>query len=211
MLPLVEKLLSICSDSISPVSVDRGVLAAYASPLACELITLLKYRNGFYCFESALHVFSFNMVGDDFGIVEWNNNELWIDAYDDMARNALYFAEDIFGGQFCIKNDGIYTFDPETGMFSWLANSINEWCGIVLNEYKFITGYPLAHSWQKMHGLIPSGYRLVPKVPFVAGGDFDINNIYVEKSDKAMRSRANIALQIRDIPDGGHIQLDIIT
>lgn len=210
MQPLAKKLLSICSDSIAPGKVDRAILAAYKSPLVDELISLLNCKNGFYCFESALHVFSCETVGDDFGIIDWNNNGLWIDSYDDMARNALYFAEDVFGGQFCIKSDGVYSFDPETGMFEWLAKSINEWCGVVLNEYKVITGYSLAHFWQKAHGPIPSGYRLVPKIPFVAGGDFDINNLYVDKSDKAMRSRANIALQIRDVPDGGSIQLNII-
>ena len=42
-----------------------------------------------------------------------------------MANGALFFAEDVFGGQFCLRSDGVYTFDPETGDFDKLASSIN--------------------------------------------------------------------------------------
>ncbi len=205
-----EKLLSICSHDISSCKGDKVISSLPNYPLVGELINLLNKKNGFYGFESALHVFPFETVGNDIGVLDWNESGLWIDFYDDLARDAIFFAEDVFGGQFCIKQNGIYSFEPETGSFEYLANDIDEWCKTILEEYSVLTGYPLANAWQNTHGSIPAGYRLVPKIPFVVGGGYEIDNLYLEKSVVAMKARANIALQIRDVPDGGSIKLNLV-
>ncbi|WP_336998466.1 SMI1/KNR4 family protein [Leclercia sp. M50] len=209
MSKFLEKLLSVCGGDISSGKVQKLPAAFHDYPLIEDLINLLNKRNGFYCFESALHVFPVETDGEEIGLIDWNDKGLWIECYDDLARNALFFAEDVFGGQFCIKEDGIYTFDPETGAFDYLAPDINEWCKLILEDYEVLTGYPLANAWQKKHGSIPPGYRLVPKIPFVVGGEYEPDNIYLEKSTIAMKARATIALQIRDVPDGSNIQLTL--
>jgi len=121
-----EKLLSVCSSDISSGKVQKVPAAFHDYPLIEGLINLLNKRNGFYGFESALHVFPVETDGEEIGLIDWNDNSLWINCYDHLARNALFFAEDIFGGQFCIKEDGIFAFDPETGSFDYLAPDINE-------------------------------------------------------------------------------------
>lgn len=206
----LEKLLSVCSGDISSCKGHKLTSGFHNYPLIDDLTTLLNNRNGFYGFESALHVFPLETDGEEIGVIDWNDHRLWIDCYDDLAHNAIFFAEDVFGGQFCIKQDGIYTFDPETGSFDYLAPDINEWCKQILEDYEVLTGYPLANAWQKKYGSIPAGYRLVPKIPFVAGGEYGPDNLYLEKSAVAMKARANIALQIRDVPDGSNIQLRLI-
>jgi len=138
-----EKLLSVCSSDISSEKGQKVPAAFHDYPLVEDLINLLNKRNGFYGFESALHVFSVETDGEEIGLIDWNDNSLWIDCYDDLARNAIFFAEDVFGGQFCIKKDGIYTFDPETSSFDYLAPDINEWCKNILEDYQVLTGYPL--------------------------------------------------------------------
>lgn len=209
MSKFLEKLLSVCGGDISSGKVQKLPAAFHDYPLIEDLINLLNKRNGFYCFESALHVFPVETDGEEIGLIDWNDKGLWIECYDDLARNALFFAEDVFGGQFCIKEDGIYTFDPETGAFDYLAPDINEWCKLILEDYEVLTGYPLANAWQKKYGSIPAGYRLVPKIPFVVGGEYEPDNIYLENSTIAMKARATIALQIRDVPDGSNIQLTL--
>ncbi|MCE0829061.1 SMI1/KNR4 family protein [Buttiauxella sp. A2-C2_NF] len=205
----VEKLLSICSDDLSLNRAPKSCIALCNSPLAGELENLLAKKNGFYGFESALHVFPYETTDKEIGLMDWNEKTLWISSYENMALDAFFFAEDIFGGQFCLKNDGVYSFDPETGEFNKLAGSINEWCGNILSEYQLLTGCSLANAWQKINGELPAGYRLVPKIPFIAGGQYDLDNLYLSKSYESLKSRANIALQIRDIPDGGSIQIVI--
>lgn len=209
MSKFLEKRLSVCGGDISSGKVQKLPAAFHDYPLIEDLINLLNKRNGFYCFESALHVFPVETDGEEIGLIDWNDKGLWIECYDDLARNALFFAEDVSGGQFCIKEDGIYTFDPETGAFDYLAPDINEWCKLILEDYEVLTGYPLANAWQKKYGSIPPGYRLVPKIPFVVGGEYEPDNIYLEKSTIAMKARATIALQIRDVPDGSNIQLTL--
>ncbi|EHF8059390.1 SMI1/KNR4 family protein [Salmonella enterica subsp. enterica serovar Oranienburg] len=172
-----------------------------------DLKNLLSYKNGFYGFESALHVLPFETTEDNIGLLDWNKKDLWIGSYKSFSLDGVFFAEDIFGGQFYLSYDGVYTFDPETGGSEKLSSNINGWCEVILNNYDFLTGYTLAHSWQKKYGKIPNGYRLIPKIPFIFGGEFDLDNLYIEKSYIAMRNRANIAIQIRNIQDGDSIKL----
>lgn len=204
----IDKLLSICSDDISPNQLKKNIESNYGQSLIDQLVFLLEKKNGFYGFESALHLFPYESIGKEIGVIDWNNNRLWISAYKDMAQEAFFFAEDIFGNQFCIKDDLIQVFDPETGSFSELAGSFEEWSKEILDDYNFLTGYSLANQWQNIYGKIPSMHRLIPKVPFVLGGEYALENLYLSNSIDAMKSRASIALQIRNIPDGTGISID---
>jgi hypothetical protein len=51
--------------------------------------------------------------------------------------------------------------------------------------------------------------RLVPKIPFVCGGRYEVNNLYPLNEVKGRQFRASIARQIRDLPDGSQVILDI--
>lgn len=207
MSQFIEKLLSLCSEDLSSAKPTKNHTSLYDFPLVHELEELLARRNGFYGFGSALHVLPWETTESETGVLDWNAPSLWISSYKGMADGALFFAEDIFGGQFCLRNDGVYTFDPETGDFDKLASNINEWCQVILADYQVLTGYSLAHAWQTTHGEIPPGYRLAPRIPFVAGGLFATENLYPGRSFELLKARANIALQIRDIPDGGCIEI----
>ena len=209
MSTFMKKLLSISGDELSSNQSVKDCSVLFNSPIAAQLDELLREKNGFYGFESALHVFPYETTDKEIGLLDWNEKELWISAYEDMALDALYFAEDIFGGQFCLKDDGVYYFDPETANVAKLANTINEWSKLILSDYRVITGYPLAHSWQLINGPIPTGCRLVPKIPFIAGGLYELSNLYMCTSHESLKIRANIALQVRDIPDGSNIQIII--
>ncbi|WP_217451296.1 hypothetical protein [Pectobacterium polaris] len=203
----MDKLLSICSDNISMCKEEKDISSLYSFPLVRELEKLLDMKNGAYGFESALHIYPFETVGLNTGLLDWNNYNLWISAYGQLAIDSIYFAEDIFGGQFCIKIDGVYSFDPETGRSEKLATCLDDWCNYILDDYNYFTGYSLAHAWQKKHGVIPVGYRLIPRVPFVMGGEFSIDNLVMKKSEEAMKIRASIALQIKDLKDGDAVEL----
>lgn len=207
----LEKLLSNSTSSLNVNAVYLSEeLMAQAGSLATELQEMLSIRNGFYALEKALHVFPSHSLDDEIGLDEWNSNSLWRVEYDDSISNCLFFAEDIFGTQFCIHNEKVNTFDPETGEFEYLADSIDGWAKAIIQDYDVLTGYSLAHEWQKNNGALPVNKRLLPKRPFVAGGEFDIGNLYLCDSVEGMKLRASIAKQIRDLPDGAQIQLNIV-
>jgi hypothetical protein len=66
------------------------------------------------------------------------------------------------------------------------------------------------HDWQVENGAIPQGKRLMPKIPFVLGGKYSLDNIYALDSVSAMKSRGNLALQLRDLPDGTKVEFRVV-
>ncbi|WDU62104.1 DUF2625 family protein [Pseudomonas poae] len=206
----LDKLLSNASSSLSEHEPEMlGQSRRLAGTLADQLLGMLCQRNGFYALESALHVFPTHSSQNEIGIGDWNESALWRSGYKGLADGCLFFAEDVFGGQFCIKDSKVYTFDPETGSLEYLADDIESWAQILLSDYEVLTGYPLAHQWQKQNGQLAAGKRLLPKVPFVLGGEFVLDNLYLADAVEGMRFRADIASQIKELPDGAQIRLNI--
>ncbi|RZM74389.1 SMI1/KNR4 family protein [Pseudoalteromonas rubra] len=207
----IDKLLSISCDSFVQEQANlTSELRGIAGNLAQELEALLNKKNGFFAFESALRVFSSCSSQLSIGLDDWNSEALWRKDYNGLADGCLFFAEDIFGGQFCIKNGVVCAFDPETAGLEEMAASIEQWAQEILNEYNVWTGYSLAHVWQEHSGALSSELRLMPKTPFVCGGQFELDNLIAINAVSGMKSRANLACQIVDLPDGAQIEFKII-
>jgi hypothetical protein len=175
-----------------------------------ELLTLLQQRNGFYAFESALLLRPLSCEGEPKGIRQWNRLDIWRVDYM-LEGSDLFFAEDLFGFQFCISTGRVKSFNPETGIFKEIASTLHEWIDWLFADYKMRTGWPLGHSWQLSHGPLQPGFRLVPKVPFVLGGKFSLKNLYECSELEAIRFRGNLAKQIRNCPDGTTVKISITT
>ena len=206
----LQQLLQIGSQELLP-GCDRGELEELASlwgPLSRDLVELLSARNGFYAFESALLVRSLKQGGLPLGVFEWNAPALWKNDYDGRLDSFLCFAEDVFGNQFALKQEGLFAVEAETGEPEYVAPSVEEWASVVLHDYNYRTGHSLAHDWQAQHGPLAVGQRLHPKIPFVTGGKFEVGNLHALSDVEGMRFRGSIARQIRDVPDGGHVVFD---
>jgi hypothetical protein len=80
----------------------------------------------------------------------------------------------------------------------------------ILADYEVLTGYPLLHQWQAKHGALPIGVRLMPKVPFVLGGEYALDNLYSIAAVSGMKTRGNLARQIKDLPDGAQVEFRVI-
>lgn len=202
----IDKLLSISSKSL----IKAYVVNYTDNSLMSTLFEMLLKKNGFYTFESALHVFPLGKKKGVMDIESWNSADVWKSAYGNLANPFFCFAEDVFGMQFCIYEDNICLLDAETAHYEVVASTLEEWAEKILKDYNVLTGYPIAHQWQKKYDRIPEGYRLFPKMPFVAGGSFDINNLYVANTIEGMQARGAIAQQIHDLPDGTKIEFTIV-
>lgn len=209
--PAVEKLLSISSPPLfnADQRVESSELHAGGGPLADDLAKILNARNGFFAFEGALRFFPSRSVPISYGMIEWNSQDLWRFEYAALAQGCLFFAEDIFGGQFAMADGKICTFDPETGQAAEVAADLEGWAAAILADYEVLTGYQLAREWQVKHGKLAGRDRLVPKTPFVLGGDFALSNLVAVDAVKGMRARGNLARQIRDLPDGAKIRYEV--
>lgn len=186
----------------------------HAAPAMCRAVSkhlavLLAKKNGFYAFESALHVLPVGRNGDLMDLESWNSDDLWRREYGGLAEGCVFFAEDVFGGQFCIHEDRICSFDPETAELTELAQSIASWAELMLMDYRVLTGFPLAHRWQEINSPLPMGQRLSPRRPFVSGGEFTPENLFAIDAVAGMRAYGNLARQIRDLPDGAQIRFRV--
>jgi hypothetical protein len=72
---------------------------------------------------------------------------------------------------------------------------------------RLFTGYPLGHAGQAIFGQLPAGQRLIPKTPFVLGGQFRVDNLIALEAVEGMNLRSDIWRQIKDLPDGAQIEL----
>jgi hypothetical protein len=204
----IDQLARVGSQPIEakPPGIEQLVLA-FGSADADSLVQLLEVKNGFYAFEGALHVFSTKRGGQEHDIFQWNSTELWRNEYETLTEGFRFFAEDVFGNQFCLYRGHVSIFDPETGGLEPFADSMEEWAEKILDDYSLWTGHQLAHDWQKLHGAIPIGSRLLPKIPFVMGGDYVVANLYALEAAEGMRFRACIARQLLNVPDGTPVKL----
>lgn len=204
----ITKLLSIASEPIDDPVGATNALDNWGT-LGKELTEVLKLKNGFYAYESALLVRPLHNAHAPLGLLEWNAPKPWKADYVENLSDAFFFAEDVFGGQYCIREAKICTFDPETGLFEEMSPSLGAWANDVMADYQFRTGYPLAHEWQIGNSPLLPGMRLLPKIPFVCGGKYEVDNLYSFADVKGMSLRASIANQIRDLPDSAEIIIKI--
>ncbi len=203
----VEKLLSIGSEQLAPTSpVDPELLQGY--PHGPELLRMLERKNGFYAFESALHVFpltSESVSGSS--LAEWNSDSLWRSEYGDLASGLLFFAEDILQDQFCLSASGVLRFNAETGGTKPMADSLEDWADIILRNYDYETGWTFASQWQAENGPLPPGKRLMPKSPFFLGGAYSMENLWAGDAVEGMRFKADLAMQTKSLPDGATVRI----
>jgi hypothetical protein len=196
----VDRLLAVASDALEQGEV-RGLPGGRAG---AGLAELLAARNGFVAFESALLV---RGGGDgSLGLRAWNDDAAWRYAYAGMADGLYFFAEDVFGYQFAIAGDEVVRFDPEVGESSAFAPTIEAWAGLLLDDVENLTGWPLARDWQSARGPLRLGRRLIPTIPFVLGGAFTVENVHQLDDYHGMRLRGDIAVQLKDVPDGAQVE-----
>lgn len=207
-----EKLISVAGDALLPqwhVN-DEEALAPFGR-VGGELLEVLQRKNGLFAFESALHVLPLGSGRDFLNLGLWNNPKSWKAEFGDLVPpSLLFFAQDVYGNQFYIRNDEVGLFYPEFAEIEPLAKSLAEWGDIVLSDWRGFSGYDLGHEWQVLNGPLSDGERLIPKIPFVLGGKYEVNNLYAGQIVDAMRFRASVARQIAGLPDGTAIDLKII-
>ncbi|MBZ5709636.1 SMI1/KNR4 family protein [Nannocystis pusilla] len=174
-----------------------------------ELEDLYLRKNGWLAFNRALRVFSASRSPDDLNLNRWNDPRLWRDTYGDLAEGVLFFADDIFGGQFCIKDSKIYAFDPETAALEWLADDLEGWATVILDDSDYWTGRPLGAAWQEKNGVLEPTQRLIPTLLFTLQGEYTVDNLTAKDAVTGMQIRGPIAQEIHGLPDGTRIRFVI--
>jgi hypothetical protein len=198
MTPALGKLIEIGGAPFVRGSKPVGDAVSRVGDIGASIAEVLARKNGFFCFESALRFFPSSTAESSLGISEWNSVDLWKGDYRSVADNIYCFAEEIFGRQFVVHDRKIAVFESETGSLEVVASSLEEWASKVLLDYNQMTGHPLAHEWQSIHGPLHPRHRLMAKRPFVLGGEYSIQNFVALDSVRIMKSLGNLAFQFHD-------------
>jgi hypothetical protein len=122
------------------------------------------------------------------------------------------FGQDIFGVQFAIRknNAEVVRFDPESAEVKPIGDSLEAWAAWLLANPNVRGAAGFARAYQDERGALEVDQRLVPLQFFIVGGGYDFDNFAVRDAVTAMRIRGPIAQQVRDLPDGAVIKMNVI-
>jgi len=199
----LDELLAVAGDAIAPGSGLPDRADGVDESLWAELGELLARRNGFYAFDSALHVLSLEEQ------IRWNTPDGWRREWREEWDGCWCFAQDVFGSQFALAGDRVVMAEAETGERDQLADSLEGWADRLLGDTDYLTGRPLAREWQAANGELPAGKRLFPKLPFMLGGEYAAANLGAVDAQEAMAARGDIFGQVSHLPEGTEVRLRI--
>ncbi|MCW5547562.1 MAG: hypothetical protein KIT44_01215 [Opitutaceae bacterium] len=127
--------------------------------------------------------------------------------YPESTGKWLLFAEEIFGNQFGCCGTEYGMFDLEDGTWSTIAKSFDAFLIAVLGKPNFYTGESLLREWTHTHAPLKMGQQLCPRLPFIAGGEYSLDNVYPLNWEKNIKLRHSVFEQIKNLPDGTKIEV----
>lgn len=203
----LNKLLDAAEPPSAPDSSEEGQPIDELQRAPWHEITT-RFPNGAYAFASALHFFGIRRTEADCDIIAWNDANGWRRHYS-LPGEGTFFAEDLFGNQFGMFPRGrVARLDVESGGLDWVANSLNEWAEVLIDNHREQTAWPLGQEWQEEFGPLPEGYRLVPRHPFILGGEYEIDNLVAAPRENVMEFVGQLAAEVVGLPDGETVTLD---
>ncbi|WP_327210789.1 hypothetical protein [Rhizobium leguminosarum] len=128
-------------------------------------------------------------------------------------HEGIPFAADLFGDFWMVHPDGavrkVLTETVEVDRTED-RESLDAWAEAVLADPDVEVGEKFALAWAEENGSIPNGKRLTGKTPFVMGGEYSLDNLYAIDFDELMAVRLHVGLEIRDLPDGSSVVIDVV-
>jgi len=175
-----------------------------------ELADMLRAKNGFFAFEGALHVFPVGSGRRNIELARFNEASGWKARYWHVCDGLLFFAANVFGDLYGLRDDEVVRFDPETGLASALAPDLEGWAAWVVERRWTEVGWTVARDWQDRNGPLEEGRRLMPVRLFCMGGTADLDNLRAVPLEEGLSLRGEIASQIKDLPDGSAVRIQIV-
>lgn len=164
------------------------------------------FHNGYYC-NNALHFYGYQtdeFYNDSMAISELINN-----SYGRLLnKDFICVGQDIFGNQFVGTDAKYYFLNIETAELDYMADNIKQLINAIYENVEYYSGHVLTSDLSENQIVqLASGFRLCPRKPFVIGGDFTIQNLYLLNTMKCLDYNFDIASQILNIPDGKEVKL----
>lgn len=139
-----------------------------------------------------------------------NERHAWLSFYGDMIEKSLeFFAEDAFGVQFASINGNVGVFQPETAELELLEMTQTEFYQTIVDDLEGTISWSLYQEGVRLLGKPSSSQHFAFKVELALGGQPVVENMVILDSIEHFKIMASIAKQIKDIPVGTVMRLDV--
>jgi hypothetical protein len=168
-----------------------------------DLVRLLNDTNGFILHEGAVHVRGACGSPDWHSLrAAWRGERAFHLLYDEVQPSDIPFAQDQLGDQFLIRDGVILRLAAETGDLKRIAANLEEFLRQAGRDPEGFLNVGLNHKLepgQLLHAFPPFCFQ-------DTGMEVSFRGL---PADQVIQFHANLAKQIRDLPDGGQIELNV--
>ncbi|HZX59363.1 MAG TPA: SMI1/KNR4 family protein [Mucilaginibacter sp.] len=170
-------------------------------------LEFIENNNGGFFYKNSIHIYSITLT--PYFNSFFRVNEVIKKEYINILDNEIFFGQELFGNQFGFSSNGIIFFNIETGERTIIGKTFSDWIDVIDSDIEYYSGINVMEAWVQLNGKLNNEQRLCPKIPFIVGGNYEIENLYSQPFPDYITSNANIANQIYGLPDGTPIRLKI--
>lgn len=171
--------------------------------LPSELTQILRDMNGFILHNGALHVRGASVAP------EWHSLRAALRGptalhtlYENVHVTDIPFAQDLLGDQFLLRSGQVYKLSSETGDVQPLIGNLDDFFRNVDEDIETFLNVDQDH-------ILQPGQLLMAFPPFVVRTSDGSVSLKPIDAGELILFHANLAKQIRDVPDGGSIEFKV--
>jgi hypothetical protein len=176
-----------------------------------DLAGLLRQIDGFIRFSGGLHVRgacrepTWHSLRD-----AWLGEQAYHRLYPDVRPDDVPFAQDCLGDQFLLRGGRVWRLRAETGEMAPLGVSLFGFLEAAqADPVEYLSMHPLLRFMREGGSLEP-GQLLAAYPPFCTKQSGDGVSLRAMSADERRRFLAHFAAQIRDLPEGGSIRIEVV-
>ena len=179
--------------------------------LPANLAGLLRQINGFIQFHGGLHVRGACHEPDWHSLRDaWDGEAAFWRLYPEVNQADVPFAEDCMGDQFLLRDGVTHKLAAETGEVESLGVGLREFFeAVAADPVEFLSLHPLMQH-QQDGGQLEPGKLLLASPPFCIKESADGVSLAPISAGELRRFLADMAAQLRDMPDGGEIEFRVV-
>jgi hypothetical protein len=169
-----------------------------------ELFRVLSEVNGFILHEGALHVRGACSNPEWHSLrAAWQGPNSFHVLYPDVRKTDIPFAQDQVGDQFLLRDGAVFRLFAETGEIEPLCESLRKFFDRVRNDIETFLNAGLQHK-------LEPGQLLHAFPPFCFDNEGKDVSLAPIPAQQLISLHADLARQIRDVPDGGQIKIKVV-
>jgi hypothetical protein len=173
------------------------------SELPPDLMSILIQRNGFILHEGALHVRGASIVPEWHSLrTAWRGPKAFHILYEDVRPSDIPFAQEQLGDQFLIREGKVVRLFAETGETEPLASSLDDFFARLSSDIEGFLNVGLSHKMEP-------GRLLWAFPPFCFEESGAGASLAPLPASEVILLHADLAKQIRDVPDGGEVEFKL--